>query len=217
MRSKFDEQLNVLHVDLLDMAYLIQNAIQNAMKYFFEADIEGAKQIIKDDENVNHYQKKIENICFNLLIQQQPVARDLRTITAALKMVTDMERIGDHASDISELVIDMKDCPILFNERKFKEMYSDVVAMLIQSINAYVNRNMDLAKEVIDMDDNVDQLFESNKEDLIQLIHNNPEKGRAAVDLLMVNKYLERIGDHVTNIAEWVIYSLDNDPENKEE
>ncbi|MCI7803430.1 MAG: phosphate signaling complex protein PhoU [Floccifex porci] len=216
MRSKFDEQLKQLHIDLLDMAYLIQDAIQNAMIYFFEADINGAKKIIKNDENVNHYQKKIENICFNLLIQQQPVAKDLRTITAALKMVTDMERIGDHASDISELVIDMKDCPILFNVDRFKEMYSNVVSMLIQSINAYVNKDIQMAKECIKEDDEIDLLFDKNKEDLIQLIHENPEKGRAAVDLLMVNKYLERIGDHVTNIAEWVIYSLDNNPVNEQ-
>ena len=216
MRSKFDEQLKQLHIDLLDMAYLIQDAIQNAMIYFFEADINGAKKIIKNDENVNHYQKKIENICFNLLIQQQPVAKDLRTITAALKMVTDMERIGDHASDISELVIDMKDCPILFNVDRFKEMYSNVVSMLIQSINAYVNKDIKMAKECIKEDDEIDLLFDKNKEDLIQLIHENPEKGRAAVDLLMVNKYLERIGDHVTNIAEWVIYSLDNNPVNEQ-
>ncbi len=215
MRSKFDEQLKQLHIDLLDMAYLIQDAIQNAMIYFFEADINGAKKIIKNDENVNHYQKKIENICFNLLIQQQPVAKDLRIITAALKMVTDMERIGDHASDISELVIDMKDCPILFNVDRFKEMYSNVVSMLIQSINAYVNKDIQMAKECIKEDDEIDLLFDKNKEDLIQLIHENPEKGRAAVDLLMVNKYLERIGDHVTNIAEWVIYSLDNNPVNE--
>ena len=216
MRSKFDEQLKQLHIDLLDMAYLIQDAIQNAMIYFFEADINGAKKIIKNDENVNHYQKKIENICFNLLIQQQPVAKDFRTITAALKMVTDMERIGDHASDISELVIDMKDCPILFNVDRFKEMYSNVVSMLIQSINAYVNKDIQMAKECIKEDDEIDLLFDKNKEDLIQLIHENPEKGRAAVDLLMVNKYLERIGDHVTNIAEWVIYSLDNNPVNEQ-
>ena len=216
MRSKFDEQLKQLHIDLLDMAYLIQDAIQNAMIYFFEADINGAKNIIKNDENVNHYQKKIENICFNLLIQQQPVAKDLRIITAALKMVTDMERIGDHASDISELVIDMKDCPILFNVDRFKEMYSNVVSMLIQSINAYVNKDIQMAKECIKEDDEIDLLFDKNKEDLIQLIHENPEKGRAAVDLLMVNKYLERIGDHVTNIAEWVIYSLDNNPVNEQ-
>ena len=216
MRSKFDEQLKQLHIDLLDMAYLIQDAIQNAMIYFFEADINGAKKIIKNDENVNHYQKKIENICFNLLIQQQPVAKDLRTITAALKMVTNMERIGDHASDISELVIDMKDCPILFNVDRFKEMYSNVVSMLIQSINAYVNKDIQMAKECIKEDDEIDLLFDKNKEDLIQLIHENPEKGRAAVDLLMVNKYLERIGDHVTNIAEWVIYSLDNNPVNEQ-
>ena len=216
MRSKFDEQLKQLHIDLLDMAYLIQDAIHNAMIYFFEADINGAKKIIKNDENVNHYQKKIENICFNLLIQQQPVAKDLRTITAALKMVTDMERIGDHASDISELVIDMKDCPILFNVDRFKEMYSNVVSMLIQSINAYVNKDIQMAKECINEDVEIDLLFDKNKEDLIQLIHENPEKGRAAVDLLMVNKYLERIGDHVTNIAEWVIYSLDNNPVNEQ-
>ena len=207
MRSKFDEQLKQLHIDLLDMAYLIQDAIQNAMIYFFEADINGAKKIIKNDENVNHYQKKIENICFNLLIQQQPVAKDLRQISAALKMVTDMERIGDQAADVAEILSFLSESrseatPILIG------MAKAAMKMVTESVDAFVKRDIMLAEKVVADDDAVDGYFIAVKHSLIDEIAKTSEQGEHALDLLMIAKYFERIGDHAVNIAHWVIFSI---------
>lgn len=208
MRKKFDNKLKELNDTLIEMANMIQITIKEAMDIFFEGDIDKAKQIIQNDQEINNYQKKIEQICYSLLIEQQPVASDLRLITAALKMVTDLERIGDQASDICELVIDMKDEKRDYDFDKFKQMYTDVSIMLLDSINSYVNKDKELAKRIIEMDDLVDQCFENNKEDLINYIQNTDDNGKKAVDLLMVNKYLERIGDHITNVAESVINYL---------
>ena len=208
MRKKFDNKLKELNDSIIEMANMIQITIKEAMDIFFEGDIDKAKQIIQNDQEINNYQKKIEQICYSLLIEQQPVASDLRLITAALKMVTDLERIGDQASDICELVIDMKDEKRDYDFDKFKQMYTDVSIMLLDSINSYVNKDKELAKRIIEMDDLVDQCFENNKEDLINYIQNTDDNGKKAVDLLMVNKYLERIGDHITNVAESVINYL---------
>ena len=169
-----------------------------------------------NDEVVDQEQKKIENICFQLLIQRQPVARDLRTITAALKMVTDMERIGDHAADISELTVAMADHTEIMNGEDIKRMSAESVMMLLHAIEAYVERDAHKAREVIAHDDVVDELFIKVKSELIEAISRNPDCGEYAADLLMINKYLERIGDHATNIAEWVIFSLNTvDPDAK--
>ena len=208
MRKKFDNKLKQLNNELIDMANLIQSTIKEAMEVFFKSDIDEANKIIKNDQEINDYQKRIENICYSLLIEQQPVASDLRLITAALKMVTDLERIGDHASDICELVIDMSKEKRDYNFDHFRQMYTDVSIMLIDSISSYVNRDIELAKQIIKMDDAVDAMFEKNKEELIEYIRLDPQNGKKAVDLLMVNKYLERIGDHVTNVAECVINYL---------
>lgn len=208
MRKKFDNKLKELNDSLIEMANMIQATIKQAMDIFFERNINKAKEIIKNDQQINNYQKKIEHICYSLLIEQQPVASDLRLITAALKIVTDLERIGDHASDICELVIDMKDEKRDYDFDKFKDMYTDVSIMLLDSINAYINRDIELARKIIDMDDLVDRCFEKNKEDLINYIQNETNNGKNAVDLLMVNKYLERIGDHITNVAESIVYYL---------
>ncbi len=210
MRTRFDEQLKALNNEMIQMGSMIENAIQEAVRAFFEKDTELAKQIMEHDEAVDQEQKKIENICFQLLIQRQPVARDLRTITAALKMVTDMERIGDHAADISELTIMMADDAEIMNRDDLKKMSAEAVIMLLHAIEAYVERDMAKAKEVIAHDDIVDELFIKVKGELIDAISKNPECGEHAADMLMVNKYLERIGDHATNIAEWVIFSLNS-------
>lgn len=210
MRNKFDEQLRQLNNEMILMGSMIQNAIQETVSAFFNQDVEKAKQIMKDDELVDQEQKKIENICFQLLIQQQPVARDLRTITAAMKMVTDMERIGDQAADISELTIMMADSPYLLKVENIKRMSTETIIMLLHAVEAYVERNMEKAREVIRHDDIVDDLFQKVKSDLIEVMQKNTDYAEHAADLLMVNKYLERIGDHATNIAEWVIFSIDN-------
>ena len=208
MRSRFDEQLRELNKEMIDMGRMIVQSIAMAIEALTDKDDILAKRIMERDDQVDHAQKKIENICFNLLIQQQPVATDLRTVTAAMKMVTDMERIGDHAADISEMTILMgKESPI-DKFQHINKMASETVIMLNHSIEAYVERNKEKAKEVIEHDDVVDQLFDEVKKDIINLIQKGSGDAEDALDLLMVAKYFERIGDHATNIAEWVIYSL---------
>ena len=174
-------------------------------------DKELARKIMESDSDVDHEQKKIEGICFNLLMQQQPVARDLRGISAAMKMVTDMERIGDHASDISEITIMLADKPYVLEQDDIKKMASETV--LIRSIEAYVEKDMEKAKKVIKHDDVVDDLFDKVKSEIIEMIRKEPEDGEQATDMLMIAKYFERIGDHATNIAEWVIFALDDKKE----
>lgn len=210
MRSKFEEQLRQLNGEMTHMGSMIQQAIQNTIEAFFNQDVEMAQRIMSEDDLVDQEQKKIENICFQLLIQQQPVARDMRTITAAMKMVTDMERIGDQAADIAELTIMMAEQPYKLRVDNIKKMSAETIIMLLQAIEAYVERDMEKAEAVIAHDDVVDALFLKVKADLIETIRKYPDHGEQAADLLMVNKYLERIGDHATNIAEWVIFSLDN-------
>lgn len=216
MRSKFDEQLRQLNNEMTMMSMLIEKAIQDTIEAFFNQDAETAKRIMSEDVLVDQAQKRIENICFQLLIQQQPVARDMRTITAAMKMVTDMERIGDQAADIAELTVMLADHPYVLKADNIKQMSAETTIMLLQSIEAYVERDIVKAQAVIDHDDIVDALFLKVKADLIETIRNYPDQGEQAADLLMVNKYLERIGDHATNIAEWVIFSLDDHKEREE-
>lgn len=210
MRTKFDEQLRTLNTEMVHMGNMIEEAIQNALDALFNQDIEKAKQIMKDDEQVDHEQKKIENICFQLLVQQQPVAHDLRNITAAMKMVTDMERIGDQAADISELTVMMPDSINKVNAENIRKMSAEVILMLLKAVEAYVEKDAGKAQKVIDHDDIVDDLFIKVKGELIEVMQKTPEHAETAADLLMVNKYLERIGDHATNIAEWVIFSVDD-------
>lgn len=210
MRTKFDEQLRSLNTEMVHMGNMIEEAIQNALDALFNQDIEKAKQIMKDDEQVDHEQKKIENICFQLLVQQQPVAHDLRNITAAMKMVTDMERIGDQAADISELTVMMPDSINKVNAENIRKMSAEVILMLLKAVEAYVEKDAGKAQKVIDHDDIVDDLFVKVKGELIEVMQKTPEYAETAADLLMVNKYLERIGDHATNIAEWVIFSVND-------
>lgn len=208
MRSKFDEQLLELNKEMIEMGNKIILSIKNAIEALVARDENAAKEIMERDIEVDHLQKKIEGSCFNLLIQQQPVARDLRTVTAAMKMVTDMERIGDHAADISEMTILMGQSSQINKFEHISKMATETMIMLNHSIEAYVEKNVIKAKEVIEHDDIVDDLFVEAKKDVIELILNNPSEGEEATDILMIAKYFERIGDHATNIAEWVIYSL---------
>ena len=216
MRSKFDEQLRLLNQEMMYMGTMIEDSIQKAIEALIAQNAQLAEKIMNSDSDVDHEQKKIENICFNLLMQQQPVARDLRVISAAMKMVTDMERIGDHAADISEITIMLSKEPYVLNLDDIKKMASETVIMLIRSIEAYVEKDMNKAQEVIRHDDIVDDLFDKNKADIIELIRHDPEKGEQAADMLMVARYFERIGDHATNIAEWVIFALNDKKEIKE-
>ncbi|WP_026658024.1 phosphate signaling complex protein PhoU [Butyrivibrio sp. AC2005] len=210
MRSKFDEQLSELNQQMIEMGNKIVSNIKMAIEALVSRDVDKARAIMESDEEIDHLQKVIEGICFNLLIQQQPVARDLRTVTAAMKMVTDMERIGDHAADISEMTILMGENSQIDKFRHIQEMANETMIMLFNSIEAYVEKDVDKAGEVIEHDDVVDDLFVQAKKDVIQLILNSPEEGEEATDILLIAKFFERIGDHATNIAEWVIFSLKN-------
>lgn len=208
MRSKFDEQLNQLNTELLQMGALIEHAIESASQALINQDKEAAAKAIEFDSHVDQKERDIEALCLKLLLQQQPVARDLRQISAALKMITDMERIGDQAADISGIVIYLAGQPYIKKLEHLPQMADAAIGMVKGSIDAYIAKDLAMARRVIAMDDIIDELFGIVKNELIQLIHNNAENGEQAIDLLMIAKYFERIGDHAENIAEWVEYSI---------
>lgn len=208
MRNCFDRQLEQLNNELINMGSLIEEAIEMAITALIKQDVKKAKDVVAFDEEIDEKEKEIESLCLKLLLQQQPVARDLRQISAALKMITDMERIGDHASDISEMTILMADKPYICNISHLQTMAKETMVMLVKSIEAYVEKNQEQAEKVIANDDVIDNLYDEIKAELIEAIQKDANKGEQATDLLMVAKYLERIGDHATNIAEWVIFSI---------
>ena len=208
MRNRFDRQLEQLNNELINMGSLIEEAIEMAITALMKQDAKKAKEIVDFDEEIDEKEREIESLCLKLLLQQQPVARDLRQISAALKMITDMERIGDHAADISEMTILMAGTPYIRNIEHLQTMAKEAMVMLVKSIEAYVEKDLEKAEKVIESDDVIDDLFDQIKAELIDAIHQNPDNGEQAADLLMVAKYFERIGDHATNIAEWVIFSI---------
>ena len=208
VRTRFDKQLECLNNELISMGTLIEKAIEMAVDALINQDVEKAKIAMSFDDEVDKKEGDIESLCLRLILQQQPVASDLRTISSALKMITDMERIADHAVDISELTIEMAGLPYIKRLNHIKEMAKETTLMLISSIDAYVNKDLEKAQTVINSDDIVDELFLKVKSEIIDLIHENKENGKQATDLIMVAKYFERIGDHATNIAEWVIFSI---------
>lgn len=207
MRNRFDEQLERLNEDMVHMGELCETAITNATTALKEGNQKLAKEVVQFDEKIDQLESEIEGICLKLLLQQQPVARDLRQISAALKMITDMERIGDQAADIGEIIVSENkdaqvDIPMII------QMSEAATKMVHESVEAYVKKDLVLAGDVIQEDDVVDELFEEVKTKLIQQIADHAEDGRHAMDLIMVAKYLERIADHATNIAEWVEFSI---------
>jgi len=208
MRSHFDEQLTKLDDMLIEMGALIEKAIGLALDALEKQDTVLAKQAVDFDKEVDLMEKDIEALCLKLLLQQQPVAKDLRLISAALKMITDMERIGDQAADISEITLLLADTPYITKLEHIPQMAAATAKMVTQSIDAFVNKNLNLAQAVIESDDVVDGLFCTVKDDLIGLIRGNDANGEQAIDLLMIAKYLERIGDHAVNIAGWVVFSI---------
>ena len=208
MRNRFDRELVQLNDELIEMGSLIEKAIEMAVTALVKQDAELAQKTIEMYTEIDNQERTIENLCLKLLLQQQPVARDLRVISAALKMITDMERIGDHATDISEITIQLADQQYIKELERTQEMAKEATVMLVKSIEAFVNKDIVLAGEVIGRDDRVDELFAEIKDELIDLIHQDTNNGAQAADFLMIAKYLERIGDHATNIAEWVIFSI---------
>lgn len=208
MRNRFDAQLLQLNRMLIHMGDLCGIAIENATKALQDGNIQMAYDVMTADAEIDQAERDIERLCLTLLLQQQPVARDLRQISSALKMITDMERIGDQASDIAEIVVSAQlseatDFP------KIVEMSVEVTHMVEDSIKAFVDKNLELAGNVEARDDVVDMMFDSVKNQLIDYIgENHGQAAHKAIDLVMISKYLERIGDHATNIAEWVTFSI---------
>lgn len=209
MRSKFDEQLALMKNELIQMGALCEEAISLAAKALTEGDKTLAEKVGPLDGEIDQMERDIESLCLKLLLQQQPVARDLRQISAALKIITDMERIGDQASDIAEIILAMlSEGYVPEDVGHIREMAQETIKMVTESVDSYVQQDIERARAVIAHDDTIDRYFTQVKAVLIQKIAETPAVGEHALDLLMIDKYLERIGDHAVNIAEWVIFSI---------
>ena len=207
MRNRFDEQLYELNREIIEMGAICEEAIASAVKALTTGDMELAGRVKANSSAIDHMERDIEGRCMKLLLHQQPVARDLRLISAALKMITDMERIGDQAEDIAEIVTFLNGRTMEGMEL-IEEMARETIEMVTASVDAFVKKDVELAQKVIEQDDIVDDYFSRVKCGIITLITENHADGEFALDLLMISKYFERIGDHATNIAEWVIYSV---------
>ncbi len=206
MRSRFDTQLKELHTELIKMGALCEESIAAAMQYLLSGEAGMDRRAIQLEQEIDRKEKDIETLCMKLLLQQQPVARDLRTISSALKMISDMERIGDQAMDITEIAAYLQDSP-LTAQTHIKDMALSAVAMVTDSVEAFVRSDLTMVHAVMRRDDEVDALFSQVKTELTDLLRAGGHAGQC-IDLIMVAKYLERIGDHAVNIAEWVEYAL---------
>lgn len=207
MREQFEEQLEELHKEVTEMGDLCEQAISLAASVLLGGNAEEAKKVFGKDALIDRKEREIEDLCMRLFLHQQPVARDLRSVSAALKMVSDMERIGDQASDIAELSRWIKDDSFM-NKVSLGEMAKATKQMVVDSVEAFVKNDEDLVKQVIKADDRVDALFDQVKEEIVGLIKEKGIDAKESLDLLMAAKYFERIGDHAVNIAEWVEYSI---------
>ena len=206
MRNKFEEQLEKLHVEMIQMGALCEDAISAAAEALIHSDAALAAAAEEAEREIDQKEREVENRCLKLLLQQQPVARDLREISAALKMISDLERIGDQAADIAEMTSYVH----LPQGRSshIADMARAVINMVTDSVDSFVKRDLQLARQVCAADDRVDELFIQVRRELVELIAADASYGEQGLDLLMVAKYLERIGDHATNVAEWVEYSI---------
>lgn len=207
MRNKFEEQLNNLNNELIIMGALCEEAISSAAKLLLENDITMKENVFEADKQIDRKEREIESICMRLLLQQQPVAKDLRIVSSALKMISDLERIGDQASDIAEMAEYVCEDGIE-GETHIADMARAAIKMVTDSVEAFVKKDVGLAKVVIAQDDTVDDLFDRVKSELICSVKCGKNNAEALIDLLMIAKYFERIGDHAENVAEWVLYSV---------
>ncbi len=207
MRDNFHKQLDALSSELIVMGALCESAIASAAKSMLERDVSLADKAIETEKEIDRKEREIESLCFKLLLQQQPVARDLRLISAALKMITDIERIGDQAADISEILM-VTELNADTATGHIGDMARETIKMVRGSIEAFVHQDIALARDIIKADDAVDSLWRQARGELILLIRNEPSRAEAAVDLLMIAKYFERIGDHAVNVAEWAEFAI---------
>lgn len=206
MRNRFDEQLELLNVELIRMGALCEDAISYAARALMgEQNL--VEQVYAADHEIDQKEKDIESLCLRLLLHQQPMARDLRKVSSALKMISDMERIGDQASDIAEISAYVQNRKVE-STLHIRDMAEETIMMVTKSVDSFVKKDLQIARDVISCDDIVDELFHKVKEELIGMITENPANGEFCIDMLMIAKYFERIGDHATNIAEWVEFSI---------
>lgn len=207
MRNKFDQQLDTLHVELIKMGALCEDAVTASITALEKNDINMLNKVFETESEIDHKERDIERMCMMLLLQQQPVATDLRVISSALKMITDMERVGDQAADIAEISRYIIRNGNGIND-DIKHMAKEAIKMVTDSVDSFVKKDLELARKVIDYDDVVDDWFNTLKKEIIEMIAKDSTKGEYYIDILMIVKYLERIGDHATNIAEWVEFSI---------
>lgn len=212
-RLYFDKELEVLHHDIIKMGSLVEESIENTILALKRQDVELAKNIFINDDIIDDYERKIEKTCLNLIARQQPLAKDLRTIGTALKIITDMERIADHSSDIAELTLRMAKEKYIKPIVEIPKMAECAKLMVNRAIDAYVKQDIELAKLVCDSDDEVDNYFDTIKFELINLMKNDATAIDQVINFLFVIKYLERMGDHATNIAEWVVFNVTGEHE----
>ena len=213
-RAEFDHELEQLHLDMIRMGGLIEDAIDKSIIALEKRDKDLAAEIIQNDKAIDDLDRLIETECLRLLLKQQPVAGDLRSISTALKMITDMERIGDQAADIADLSLRFDDKPFIKTLEHIPLMAHIASSMVKDSINAFVKSDIEAAKAVIKRDDEVDNLFETVKQDIISIMVKSTDEADQAIDFLQIAKYLERIGDHAVNICGWVIFSVTGEHKN---
>ena len=207
-RHSFDQGLEDLHLELIKMGSLVEESIDNTIQALKKQDVELARQVFLNDDVIDDLEQKIEKKCMNLIARQQPLAKDLRTISAALKIITDMERIADHSADIAELTIRMANVKYIKPLIDIPKMAEMAKHMVNKSIDAYVRQDINLAQEVCASDDDVDDLFNKIILELVNIMKNDSEAVEQAIDFMFIAKYLERMADHATNIGEWVVFNV---------
>lgn len=208
MREYFDLELKALNDKLIEMGALVEGAIKNTITIITNGEYEKLETSRIIEEKINKMEREIQSYCLNLLLLQSPVAGDLRTVSAALKMITDLERIGDQAIDIAEMSTYLKDCENIYSMTHLSEMAERSSNMVTTAINAFVKKDLKLAKTVATMDDAIDDLFNKVKQEVVDIINANKELDQQAIDILLIAKYFEKIGDHAENIGEWVVFSI---------
>lgn len=208
MREYFDLELKALNDKLIEMGALVEGAIKNTINIITNGEYDKLETSRIIEEKINKMEREIQNYCLNLLLLQSPVAGDLRTVSAALKMITDLERIGDQAIDIAEMSIYLKDCENIYSMTHLSEMAERSSNMVTTAIDAFVKKDLKLAKTVATMDDAIDDLFNKVKQEVVDIINANKELDQQAIDVLLIAKYFEKIGDHAENIGEWVVFSI---------
>ena len=208
MREYFDLELKALNDKLIEMGALVEGAIKNTINIITNGEYDKLETSRIIEEKINTMEREIQNYCLNLLLLQSPVAGDLRTVSAALKMITDLERIGDQAIDIAEMSTYLKDCENIYSMTHLSEMAERSSNMVTTAIDAFVKKDLKLAKTVATMDDAIDDLFNKVKQEVIDIINANKELDQQAIDVLLIAKYFVKIGDHAENIGEWVVFSI---------